>query len=602
MKVRLNWALFLLTAFSYIFYPVWHLPLPWPAQWALLNFFILLSAAALYSPLGEVSPEASFPELKELWPAVLLAAAASLFLWLTPLPTGADDQSHAGPPAWLLGRATTALGLDIRLLPALFLPLAAITAAAAVGLYRKGMELPGRGAAVLGLAAAGNLFFFASLRFGLAEAIGRFETVLRYPPLAKFLYLPAYLLLGVNEAAPRAAQFFLLVLAAVYLLRLLKLMKAGPPPRLAYLLAAFFPTFFNLGTSAELEAGTVLFFAASIFHFMKAAATGEREEFLKCAFWTAAGFFYKQLLLGLVLSFIPALAALWLVYPQRREAWLYGLKTLAMPLLVGLPFILISAAYGIRNTALVYEYLYDPAIMTLNLKVIYMTCGAPITALLAASAAYVLYRRRNLETALLLYFSAAYYLMISATLAVGFVRHAQPFYIGLVLMLLLAVSDLAAALPGRLAKPLAAGLLALFVFQSVFAKNPYQRRTVFNYHGNSFPYWEAVEYFKSLNRPGLKIYAPMEVEPSHYYLAKHGMAGKLAWDRDLPPGFSAEKAARAFRDGAFDFLLLPYSPFAGLRTDLPSIAKELEAAGALCREKLFDYHGNKLVLFKPCAE
>lgn len=602
MKIRLNWALFLLTAVSYIFYPVWHLPLPWPAQWALLNLFILLSAAALYSPLGEVSPEASFPELKELWPAILLAAAASLFLWFTPLPTGADDQSHAGPPAWLLGRATSALGLDIRLLPAIFLPLGALLSAAAIKLYRKGLELPGRGAAVLLLAAAGNIFFFASLRFDLAEAIGRFETVLRYPPLAKFIYLPAYLLLGVNEAAPRAVQFSLLVLAAVYLLRILKLMKADPPPRLAYLLAAFFPTFFNLGTSSELEAGTVLFFAASIFHFMKAAATGEREEFLKCAFWTAAGFFYKQLLLGLVLSFIPVLAALWFVYPQRREAWVYGLKTLGIPLLFGLPFILLSAACGIRNTALVWEYMSDPAIMTQNLKVIYLTCGAPITALLAASAAYVLYRRRSLELALLLYFSVTYYLMISATLAVGFVRHAQPFYIGLVVMLLLAVSDLAAALPGRLAKALGAGLLALFVYQSVFAANPYQRRTVFNYYGDTFPYWEVVDYLKALNKPGLKIYAPMEVEPSHYYLAKAGMAGKLTWKRTLPPDLSAAKAAKAFKDDAGDFMLLPDSPFAGVKTDFVSIVKDLKASEAFCEVKLFDYHGNKLVLLKPCAE
>jgi hypothetical protein len=171
-----------------------------------------------------------------------------------------------------------------------------------------------------------------------------------------------------------------------------------------------------------------------------------------------------------------------------------------------------------------------------------------------------------------------------------------------VTLLLLAFSDLAAALPGRLAKALAAGLLALFVYQSVFAANPYQRRTVFNYHGNSFPYWEAVKYFKGLDRLGLKIYAPMEVEPSHYYLAKYGLAGKLAWDRTLPPGFSAEKAVQAFRDGAFDFMLLPYSFFSGLRTDLPSIAKDIEASGALCREKLFDYHGNKLILLKPCAE
>jgi len=603
MKIQLNWALFLLTAASYVLYPVWHLPLPWPAQWALLNLFILISAAVLYSPLGEVSLDASLPEVRKLWPFMLFAAAVCAPLWLTHLPVGSDDQSHAGPAAWVLGRLTTALGMDIRLLPAFFIPAAALAGAAAVKLYKKGLALPGRGTAALALAAAGNIYFFADLRFGLAGAIGRFETVLRYPPLSKFLYLPSYLLLGVNEPAPRIVQFLFMCLTAIYMLRFLKFLKTDPPPRLVYLLIAFFPTFFNLSISTELEAGTVLFFTAAIYHFTKAAKAGDKTQFLKCAFWCAAGFFHKQLLLGLVLSFLPALAFLWFTRKDERPAFAYGLKTLALPLLTGLPFIVISAAYGIRGTGLIYSHLTDPVIMTLNLKALYLTCGAPITALLAASAAYAFWRRRSLELTLLLYFSGTYYFMISATETAGLIRHAQPFYIAPVLLFMLAVSDLAAALPARIAKPLSAGALALFIFQAAFAKDPYQRKTVFNYYTYNFPYWEAVEYFKALDRPGLKIYAPMEVEPSHYYLAKAGMADKLAWERTLPLDFSAEKAALAFRDCAADFMLLPYSPFPGIRTtDLAVIAKELEASGAFCEVKLFDYHGNKLVLFKPCAK
>ncbi|MDO8805324.1 MAG: hypothetical protein Q7R35_12945 [Elusimicrobiota bacterium] len=595
MKIRLNWALFLLTAASYIFYPVWHLPLPWPAQLALLNLFVLLSAAALYSPLGEVTLDASLPELRELWPVILLTAAVCLPFWLTPIPTGSDDQSHAGPAAWLVGRITSALGLNIRLLPAFFLPAAAIAAAAAVRLHKKGIKLPGRGAAVLALAAAGNLFFFASLRFGLADAVGRYETVLRYPPLSKFLYLPAYLLLGVNEAVPRAVQFSFMALAAIYMLRLLKLMKADPPPRLTYLLIAFFPTFFNLATSAELEAGTVFFFTASIFHFIKAAATGDREQFLKCAFWTAAGFFYKQLLLGLMLSFVPALAALWFIYPQRRADWAYALKTLAIPAVVGLPFIALSGAFGIRNTALVYSNLLDPQLMLLDLRNVYQTAGAAVTALLAVSAAAAVYRRRGLELALLLYFAVSYYLMISATAAVGYIRHAQPFYIALVLFLALCAADAARSRP--LAKvPLYSAILALLVFQSVFARNPYQRKTAFNFSSNAFPYWEAVNYLKDLPKPGLKIFAPMEVEPSHFYLAKAGQAGKINWDRRLPPGFSAAEAEKIFGAGAYDYLLLPYSPFRGVEADFARAADELSASGGFSVVKVFDYHGNKLIL------
>ncbi len=602
MKVRLNWALFLLTAFSYLLYPVWHLPLPWPAQWAFLNLFVLLSAAALYCPLDEVSLDASLPELGKLWPAALFAAAVCAPLWLTYLPVGSDDQSHAGPAAWVLGRLTSALSLDIRLLPAFGLPAAALLTAAAVKLYRKGLALPGRGTAALALAAAGNLYFLADLRFGLAGAIGRFETVLRYPPLSKFLYLPAYLLLGVNEAAPRIVQFLFMGLAIIYMLRFLKFLKTEPPPRLIFLLLIFFPTFFNLAISTELEAGTVFFFIAAMYHFTKAAKTGDKGQFLKCAFWSAAGFFHKQLLLGLVLSFMPVLAFLWLTRREERPAFVYGFKTLALPLLTGLPFILISGAYGIRGTGLIWSHLSDPVIMTLNLKALYLTCGAPITALLAAATAYYAWRRRNLEITLLLYFSATYYFMISATETAGLIRHAQPFYIAPVLLLMLAVSDLAAALPARAMKPLAAGLLALFVFQSAFARDPLQRKTVFNYSTNNFPYWEVAEYLKALDRPGLKIYAPMEVEPSHYYLAKAGMAGKLTWERTLPLDLTAGKAAKAFRENGSDFMLLPDSPFAGVKTDFPSIVKGLKTSEAFCEVKLFDYHGNKLMLLKPCAE
>ena len=318
MRLPLHWVLFLLTAVSYVLYPVWNLPFHPAAQWVLLNLFILLAAGALYSPLSEVSLDLDTTELKDLWPALLLGAAVCLPFWLTPLPTGSDDQSHAGPAAWVLARAAAAAGLDIRLLPLLGLPAAGLLAWGAWRLIKKGVALPDRDTAVVALAAAGNLWFLAERFFGAAGAVGRWETVLRYPPLSKFLYLGAYLLLGVNEAAPRAVQFLFLALAALYLLRLLKLFKAEVPARPALLLFLFFPTFFNLAVSAELEAGTVFFFTAAIYHFIRAARDGAREQFLKCAFWTAAGFFYKQLPLGLLLSFVPALGALWLLRPERR--------------------------------------------------------------------------------------------------------------------------------------------------------------------------------------------------------------------------------------------------------------------------------------------
>ena len=295
-----------------------------------------------------------------------------------------------------------------------------------------------------------------------------------------------------------------------------------------------------------------------------------------------------------------ALALLWYTNKENRAVFTYGLKTLALPLLTGLPFILIGGAYGIRSSGLVPSNLSDFGLMTLNFRAIYLTCGSIVTALLAASAAYALYRRRSLALGLLLYFSVTYYFMISATEAVGYIRHAQPFYIILVLMLTLLFSDLAAALPRYAIRTVFALVLALFVFQSALAKDPYRRKTAFNFYINCFPYWQAADYLKDLGRKDLRVYAPMEVEPSHFYLAKAGLAGKIDWDRTLPKDFSADKAVQAFKNGPYDYLLLPGNPF--YKVDFPAIADALEASGAFSKIKLFDYHGNKLVLLKPCAE
>lgn len=598
MKIHLNWALFLLTAASYIFYPVWHLPLPWPAQWALLNVFILLSVAVLYSPLGDASIDAAPPELRELWPVILLAAALCFPFWLTRFPTGNDDQSHAGPAAWVLGRLTSALGIKISLLPLFSLP-----AAAALFAAWRTLRLPacltGRGSAALVLAAAGNLFFLASQRFDIAESVGRFETVLRYPPLSKFLYTAAYLFLGVHEAAPRIIEFVFMTATALYMLRLLKFMKADPPPRLTYLLILLFPTFFNLAISAELEAGTVFFFTASIYHFIKAAKTGDRREFTKCAFWTATGLFHKQLLLGLLLAFLPALALLWLKQKENRAAFGYGFKLLAIPAITGLPFILISAAYGIRSSALEYSILADPLTMLLTFKTLYYTSGGFITVLLAVSTVYTVFKHRGLELVVLLYLSAAYHFMISATSAVGFIRHAQPFYIAPVFLLAFWAAETGRiSFKGVFIRPAYAVIFALFLFQDFLATDPYQRKTAFNLYTNNFPYREIADHLKSLHSPGLRVYAPMEVEPSHFYLAAAGLAGKLTWNRDMPPSFSAGALAGVFSEGAYDYLLLPGETVPGLPFSFTGAIRGLTGWYGFAVVKTFNYHGNRLLLLR----
>ncbi|PIU19665.1 MAG: hypothetical protein COT18_06330, partial [Elusimicrobia bacterium CG08_land_8_20_14_0_20_59_10] len=209
-----------------------------------------------------------------------------------------------------------------------------------------------------------------------------------------------------------------------------------------------------------------------------------------------------------------------------------------------------------------YANLADPALMLLTLKNAYQTCGILLTSMLAFSVIYSAYRHKGLEISLLLYFSAGYYFMISATEAVGYLRHAQPFYIAPVFLLALWAADSAPTkLRGRNIRPAYLLLLPLLIFQAVFVKDAFQRTTFFTPVAYDFPYWEVAHYLKNLGDAPLSVYAPMEVEPSHFYLAKSGLAGKITWDRTLPPAFSAKKAAGIYGTKLYDFMLLPYSPF-----------------------------------------
>jgi hypothetical protein len=234
------------------------------------------------------------------------------------------------------------------------------------------------------------------------------------------------------------------------------------------------------------------------------------------------------------------------------------------------------------------------------LKNLYRTAGFGISVLIMVSLLYLLIRRRSLETLGVLYFSAAYYLIISCTEAAGYIRHAQPFYIAPVFFILILASDILYKLQNRLAAASFQALLTgLLIFSAVFADDPFERKTANNYFENVFPYSEVMSYLKQKGQ-ALRVYAPMEVEPSHFYLAKYGLTKRLSWDRTMPEEYSKEALLEKFKAGNYDYLLLQASPFEGQGTDTTrvKVAEETAASVAVQKEKEFSYKGNKFILLK----
>ena len=441
-----------------------------------------------------------------------------------------------------------------------------------------------------------NAWFFLFVKSGILEAAGKWETLLRYPPVPKLLYLFLYTAAGVQEWAPRAAQAVFVAAAALVIYKIARLFSERVSPAFAVGAAVFFPTFFNLGLWAEIEGGTVFFFAAAIYFFLKALKENSVEAMWLASLVLCAGMMYRQLVLGLIIAMLSVLFWLWAVEKERRKFYLAGIASLLPALASGLPFLVLSGFTGVRDSGLQAAYFTDLGKLTASLTVMPLTLGWPVFALLAASTLYVFIKYRSRELWIFFYISGAYYFMISATGAAGYIRHVQPFYIFPVFCAVLAGGNLLAAV-GRTAARflLGAALLLTTAYAAVLAEDPYQRKTWGNRHSLSYPYDEAAAWLA--RQPGpLRVYAPMEVEPANFYLAKHGLLRRVYWNRTIPAVFSARELSAGA--AGYDYLLLPEETIPGLPFSFTAAVRELTAGYGFAVKETFAYHGNKLLLLE----
>lgn len=587
----------LLLAVSYLFYPVWAVPLPGAAQWLLFNALLAFSliTARAYRALPVLAvPKPVWGFWKSVLPVLAVFFAAALPFWLLPIPVSCDEQSHVGPAAVLVSKFLPGHGLRaagvLVILAALWLVF--------FRLLRPRAPSKGRLTAAafwLGM----NAWFFMFLKSGILASVGKWETLLRYPPLPKLLYLVLYTAAGVHEWAPRAAQAVFVAMTALVIYKTARLFSEKAYPAFSVAAAVFFPTFFNLALWAEIEGGTIFFFAAAIYFFLKALKEASLEDMWLTSFLLCVGMMYRQLVLGLILAMLAVLAGFWAADRERRGFYLAGAKSLLPALAAGLPFLFISSLTGVRDSGLNLSIMTDFGKMTWSLAVMPFTLGWPVFTLTAASAVYVFYKYRSRELWVFFALSAAYYFMISSTGAAGYIRHVQPFYLFPVFCAVLAGGDLLAAI-GRPAARLALGvcLILTTAYAAVLADQHDQRRTWGNRYDLAYPYDQAAAWLAA--QPGsLRVFAPMEVEPANFYLAKHNLLRKVHWDRTMPQVFSAREL-NAVAAGS-DYLLLPARTIPVLPFSFTAAVRELTAIYGFTVKETFDCHGNKLLLLERKA-
>ncbi|PKN00400.1 MAG: hypothetical protein CVU78_01240 [Elusimicrobia bacterium HGW-Elusimicrobia-2] len=593
-----NMLLFFLVLLFYGIYPVWFIPtIPVFYQYVLLNFFVLIIGGIVYCwpDLNDISSDIIYPRISEInfnffgVTIVIGAVLAHIPFWVLPVVTGDDMQSHISPAATVLGHVYS-------FIPPIFVKLLALATLIGIVVVLRFLRHNFKKANFVFWISvfAINLYAFLLLKTQLINKMGMWQSVFRYPPAAKLVYLTGYSVLGVNEIVGRGIQFIFLLGTVLAVGRTVKLISRDADFNVILFLTLFFPTFFHFTNYALLTNGLVFFFAAISYFFLKSLK--DEKSISWVIFLLSIGFLYKRLILGLIpiiffyLIYLYFKNSITLVFLKKY------LKNLFVPLLIGLPFTVIGSILKIRGTGSNIGHIFSPVKMLQNSKDFFETLGPFLSVLIVLSAAWCFVRRKK-HNVYWLVLVTGYYLMISLTAANGYIRHTQPVYLGLFYFFVVALTDFVNWAKQKNKMILILAGLLLFGelgYSNFFAVNRVQRTVLSNRFNEIYPYDELMKYFRDIRKFPITVYAPCDVEPSHFYLAKYQLTGKISWDRTAPSDVNLGSIVS--RASKYDYLCLldigtEYNYYKDVIKDILK-SEQMELV------RVFDYKGHRMFLFK----
>ncbi|MBA3064906.1 glycosyltransferase family 39 protein [bacterium] len=585
IKIPANVIFFLLFSVSYCILPVWYVePVSVFDRWLLFNGFLAVSLWLLFQKkLWDKNISFSFPHsFSYFLPLIASTAALHLFFWHLPVPTGGDYQSHAGPAAVAIAKVAEFINIPV-LRIILWLGVVALFTSFMLKQKKKDISLDFtmryKKIIILVIFFMGNIYFALINYYKVVSYLGMWETILRYPPVGKIIYLTGFIFFGIHEAVPRIIQFAFLTVAAVFLIKTMEMFYRAVPGKIIFILFLLFPSFFHFANYSLLTCGVVFFYSAASYYFLKASETNDEKYLVKLALVLSVGMLYKRLLLG----FIPVAFFYLLIFPHGREFNKNAAFYFALSLICGFPFTILSGLLHVRDAAVSFSPQFF-----VNMKLLLATIGPVLFLAVVAGFFWDLKSGFSRSSAFFCILFAAYYVMISQTGANGYIRHAQPFYLPVFYFIAVFLCRFRAADKKRIFPLVSVVLIAASVYFSFFQRNPTQRKSVFNRYEDVYPYEELSLYLQALPQKNIKIYAPMETEPANFYLAKHNLFGKISWDRTSSYNIDGEyilnKAAQ------YDYLCLAET--GKYENVIRDILKTVPP------EKVFDFYGNKIYLFK----
>ncbi len=220
-------------------------------------------------------------------------------------------------------------------------------------------------------------------------------TIVRDPPLQKFLYMLSYFVLGINYIGPRLCQLLFYILSAIYLYRTINLLSDKKTALLGASIYLFSPIIFDYAHFAELHSGVIFFIIIISYYFLKYLYYQDNRDLLLSSYFLGTGFLYKR---DIFLMFFICSAYLVFYRVKNRELHLTRrpLEILSLNLFPIIPWLIIGKFFNWRNAWISLSRFASLDNVTAYLLSIPAQLSWIIFFLFALSICYVLILKRNL--------------------------------------------------------------------------------------------------------------------------------------------------------------------------------------------------------------
>ncbi len=405
------------------------------------------------------------------------------------------------------------------------------------------------------------LVVFLVFYFLLLRNITHYPSLIRYPPLAKFLYFGAFSAFGINHIFPRIVQLIFYLLSAVYLYRTINLFYEKETAFLGAALYLFLPIPFAYAHLGELASGTIFSIVITSFYFMRFVKDGDERDLIIATYLIGIGCMYKKLNL---LMFIICFTFLVLYKTKKHDSSLLKhFKVLTISLVPIIPWLILTKYFSWRN----YSFRYDN-VSSLDKKIIpYLSLISSnvsdiVFVLIALSVLYICFFKRNILTVFFGIIFCTYAFFIISDMGSLSPRFSMALYPTMIVFLSLFISRIIQIFKWRHAFKFCTILITSYLI-IISTVSPLNDRflSVTKMKLMYFPCEEAMKWVKDNVNNNEKVLT-VRIQSSLFYQKKFEIDRKRILDLrySFKEIYTPEKLLAYYKEQDLSYIMFPHNP------------------------------------------